>query len=246
MIVVDFILALVFFVISLFLQFVPIEPLYFYHETTNLDAPMRTEWLSIKQFYAMIIILPILVLALMYFTLFRGKPISRFFRMVCLAIFSVSTSSIICSIIHIIVGTPRIDSIEMCRTKNVSFSVCREVLTKFETVQQFNSFPAVEPAMAMTIAVIFMCIVELPPGFGFVEMILKFILVTWGLLIASVGVVNSSYRIHDVVAGIFIGFIVGVVSIFTYRRDLEREQNMKEFTDASSDASFRVSAPKLF
>ena len=104
--------------------------------------------------------------------------------------------------------------------------------------------------MAMTVAIIFIFFIEMPHGFSFVEMILKFALITWGLLIASIYTANSSYRIQDVIAGVFIGFIVGVVTIFTFKKNIEQEENAKindrDYTDASSDASFRISRPKLF
>ena len=250
MIFIDIIIAIICCVVSLFLQFIPIEPLYFYNEMGSMNAPKRTEWISIQGFYALIFIFPVIVLSIMYISLVKIPSLSRFLQMISLLIFSVSFSSIICSIIHMFIGTPRIDSVEQCRNKDISFKVCREVLTKFETVQQFNSFPAVEPAMAMTVAIIFIFFIEMPHGFSFVEMILKFALITWGLLIASIYTENSSYRIQDVIAGVFIGFIVGVVTIFTFKKNIEQEENAKindrDYTDASSDASFRISRPKLF
>lgn len=209
-ILVDGIISIVIFVIALILNLVYIKPLYFYPETLPSDAPRRNEFCQTWLFFVLVAIVPLLIIVLQHDFCRNDFSVSKLLYPLIYYLFTVSLVSIICSSIHILIGTPRPDSVEQCRTVNVSYWTCSTVLSKSQVIAQFHSFPSLEAAVAMASAV-FLGNYFAPTGNCFSELIsiaVRSIPYLWAMMIGSLSIALSMYRISDVLAGYLIGFVI--------------------------------------
>lgn len=208
-VIVDGIIAIVIFVIALILNLVYIEPLYFYPEKLACDAPRRNEFCQPWLFFVLIAIIPLAVLVLQHDFCGSTFNFSNFLYPLVYYLFTVSLVSIICSSIHILIGTPRPDSIEQCRSVNVSYYTCSTALSKKQAVSQFHSFPSIESAIAMASAVILGNFFRSTNSLTeLLSVTVKSIPYIWALMIGSFSIALSMYRVSDVLAGFLIGYIV--------------------------------------
>lgn len=208
-IIVDGIISIVIFIVALVLNLVYIEPLYFYPEKLPSDAPRRNEFCQPWLFFILVAIIPLAILAFQHNFYGTTFTISNFLYPLVYYLFTVSLVSLICSSIHILIGTPRPDSVEQCRTVNVSYWACSAALSKSQVVSQFHSFPSIESAIAMASAVILGNFFQSPNTVSeLLTVTIRSIPYIWALMIGSFSIALSMYRITDVLAGFLIGYIV--------------------------------------
>ena len=238
-IIVDGIISIVIFIIALALNLVYIEPLYFYPEKLPSDAPRRNEFCQPWLFFVLVALVPLAVIVLQYDFHCSNFSISNFLYPLAYYLFTVSLVSIICSSIHILIGTPRPDSVEQCRSINVSYWTCSRVLSKSQVVSQFHSFPSLESAiLGNFFATSNNSLSEL------ISVTIRSIPYLWALMIGSFSIALSMYRIADVLAGFLIGFIVSswASSAFNYG-ELHRRKAGK--TDESGSGMGAYEKPNI-
>ncbi|OHT12163.1 PAP2 superfamily protein [Tritrichomonas foetus] len=192
------------------LQLIPIEPMYFYPETLPLDAPIRNEICKPWLFFVLVIVIPIIAIILYSDYLSKDGSYLNYIYPALYYATAVSLTAIVCSSIHILLGTPRPDSQSMCRTVNVSYWACSLVLDKSELVDQYHSFPSMEAAVSVAAALMINAFFILPQN-GFSELvpvIAKSIPLLWALMVGAYCISLSMYRIQDVISGYLIGYIV--------------------------------------
>ncbi|KAH0790706.1 PAP2 superfamily protein [Histomonas meleagridis] len=241
MLILEIIVAVAILTVSCVLEFQPIEPKYIYQETLYMSAPKRRELIPSYGLLAIIIIVPIILLLIVWLYLLKGsQSIKWYFEAISYLVITVSLAGLLCSCIHLLIGTPRPDSIVQCGTVNVTYAVCSQVLSKYQTSQQFKSFPSFEAAICMAAAVSLLTFFEMPSTFSpFVEMIIKMIPMTWALLVSTIEIAMSCYRIQDTIAGAFIGFIVGMITSNAFTKSMNSNPD-SEFTDSSKALSAKI------
>lgn len=234
------VVAAIMFVAAIILQTISYEPKYLYPGTPAMDFPKRSE--SMPSYFVFILVTVLVVVVLM--TLDDIRLPNKYGFLACVACqlsVGISLASLVCSICHIIVGTPRPDSIAMCNSETVNREQCATVLTGRELTKQYQSFPAIEAAVVMAGAAAVAQVIEIFNNGNLLFIIFKGIAVVWAVFYDAVLVGSACYRIEDVVAGSLVGFIAAwltfgpidaMFGFMTNKRD--------EHTDVSTGASFRI------
>lgn len=234
-VIVDGIISIAIFIIALVLNLIHVDPLYIYPETLPSDAPRRNEFCQVWLFFVLIAVIPLAIIVLQYDFRRPDFTISNLLYPLIYYLFTVSLVSIICSSVHLLIGTPRPDSVEQCRTVNVSYWTCSTVLSKSQLVSQFHSFPSIEAALAMASAV-FLGNLFASYGNSFSELLsitVRSIPYLWAVMVGSLSIALSMYRISDVLAGFLIGFIIASWASSTINHEETRRGNRKK---ADSDS----------
>jgi hypothetical protein len=140
-------------VAAISLDAAPIAPVYFYPTSLPMSAPKRVPWLPLWS----VLLLILLVCALITLAVWdrSALPPGPVLRLLVLLSGVVSSSSLICSGFHLLLGTPRPDSAAQCSTSHVTFAHCCEVLSPANAIRQFQSFPAIEAAILVSAVVMF-------------------------------------------------------------------------------------------
>jgi hypothetical protein len=197
-------------VTAICLQTIPITPIYDYPDSVAMDAPRREE---VAPGWAIFLILLVVSAVFSLGIWDRATvPLPQFLQVIGALIAALSISSILCSAVHILVATPRPDSIAQCGTVNVSYQHCAQVLSRSRLASQFRSFPAWESAAAMATAVMLTVVVDvlLTDATPFV-LIFKSLVIACPILMDALLLATGCYRIPDVVAGALLGFLVAYV-----------------------------------
>lgn len=234
------IVAVVMFVAAIIFQSVSYEPKYLHPGTLAMDAPKRSQ--AMAPWLVFVLVNVLVIVLLMTLDDIRLPNKYAFLAGVsCHLSLGISLASLVCSIFHMILGTPRPDSIAMCNSETVNLERCATVLTGYELTKQYQSFPAIEAAVVMAGAAAVAQVLEIFSTGNLLFTIFKSVVVVWAIFYDAILVGSACYRIEDVVAGSLIGFVCAwltfgsidaMFGFMTNRRD--------EHTDVSTGASFRI------
>jgi membrane-associated phospholipid phosphatase len=219
--IVELVVLLVLVVAAICLQTIPITAVYTYPDSVAMDAPTRVETIPIwALFLLLLLVSAVFSLAIWDRSSFAVR---LFLRVVGALVTTVSVTSILCSVVHIVIATPRPDSIAQCGTVNVSYHHCSQVLSGMRLASQFQSFPAAESAELMAAAVMLTVVVDIllteaaPLVLVFKPLVIACPILGDALLLAS-----GCYHITDVVAGSLLGFLVAHIGRNSLVCDLQR------------------------
>jgi hypothetical protein len=217
------------------LNAVPITPFYYYPESLPMDAPKRQDVLPGYAFFLICLVLvPILNLALWSP---KTLPPGAFLELLLVSVGTISVAAISCSAIQILVGVPRPDSIAQCGTPNVTASHCTQVLSTRQAVDQFRSFPAFEPAIALSATVLLCSTLEFLLSVSPVLfLIIKGVYFAVAVLLAAFFIAVGAYRPVDVIGGAGLGALVALAAsgLLATPRIPGKKEN-----EASSELSLR-------
>jgi hypothetical protein len=198
-------------VAAISLDVAPVVPVYFYPTSLPMSAPKRVPWLPLWSVLLLILFVSILMTLAVWDR--NALPLGPVLRLLVLLSGVVSSSSLICSGFHLLLGTPRPDSAAQCSTSNVTFTHCCEVLSRADAIRQFQSFPAIEAAILVSAAVMLFIIGDvLVPHSNLIASILKFLPTAAAVLVAAYLIAAGAYRVMDIVAGAVTGFLCAYVA----------------------------------
>ena len=209
-IIVDFIVAILVLIAAISVQFLTVPPIFVFPESLPLDAPKRSDFVETWIFTLVVAVVPALIIALYSDLIVKERSFQNYAYPVLYYLTAVSVASLLCSGVHFLLGTPRPDSIAQCRTVNVTYWACSLALSKPRLASQFRSFPSTEAAVSMAAAVMINSLLVSPQTrfSELVPIIAKSIPLCWAVMIGAFCVALSMYRIYDIVAGYFIGYVV--------------------------------------
>jgi len=207
---VDSAIAFALFVVAVCLQAIPITPLYYYQETLAIDVPKREEFIPSWAFFLIVVIVGVFLSYSIWNK--SAVPFPRFLSCILAFVGAVSIASAFCSIFHVVLGTPRPDSIAQCRTVNVSYAECSKVLSKSELARQFQSFPSLESTVSMAAAAMLTNFIDLlVPIQTSLIVIFKGIVIGASVFLDALLLATGCYRFADIIAGALIGFAVACI-----------------------------------
>ena len=230
-VILDWVVCILLFIAALALQIIPIDPTYLFPGKLSCDFPKRSESLPVWGFFLVVCLVPTACLFFLYDKSIKySVGLKGFLPLVTHFLFSVSAASVLCSVVHIIMGTPRPDSAEMCNNVNVTYVQCASVLTKSQLVKQYQSFPSLEAAVSMAAAVGFARIVGMFLNGSTIWVLIRCAPLVWAIAVSPVLVATGCYRLEDVIGGSVLGFICSwcvTAGLAFDRRDIITEEKSR-------------------
>ena len=131
--------------------------------------------------------------------------------------FSLCFTLFVCSFLQHMVGRPKPDTATVCGADG-SYLQCEGVLSKSQLREQFQSFPCNNAAESMAVSIfITLLINEIWSTGSMIAAMFKMTPLLWSLFIGCSCIWDRSFHVDDVLAGFFIGAIVGYFSFRTFK-----------------------------
>jgi diacylglycerol diphosphate phosphatase/phosphatidate phosphatase len=202
--------------------------------TSDIDNPLSTNTFSYGSVCLITFGVGLVIVVVFWLSNFLDAGA---FRAAASYIFAISSAMFICSILAKLVGRPRPDTIAVCGDEG-SYQKCASVLDARGLTYQFSSFPNTESAEAMAAAVfISLYLAELIAYFNNLTSLISVIPVFSAFFVAASCIWDRKSHIDDVVVGLVIGTITGLVSFRTFKKNIKEkklERRPGAYTETSS------------
>lgn len=139
-------------------------------------------------------------------------------------LFSIACAHLVTAALQRFVGRPRPDSIAFCGGSG-TFSQCRRARSISEANYQFRSFPSEHASLSMS-AGIFLTILlsEIWPCDSMLAALINMCPILQALVICGARICDRANHVDDVVAGIFIGSVISIISVKNFIGGLKAEE----------------------
>ena len=158
------------------------------------------------------------------------------FRAAASYIFSIGAAMLICSALAKFIGRPRPDTLTLCGGDG-SYKTCQSILGKSDLAMQFASFPCTEAAEAMAAAIfISLYLSELITSYNNFTSLITSIPIFAAFFVASACIWDRKNHVDDVVAGLVVGALSGLVAFRTFKKSL-KEKKLERRPGAQTETS---------
>lgn len=210
--------------------------------STDISQPVRTTTIP----YPYLCIVTFGAGALLTVVVWAARRFDRsILHLLAAYYFSVSFTILVTCAVKKLIGRPRPDTAAVCGGSG-SYSACIGTITRGAAADQFFSFPSGHAAEAMAPAVfITLLLVETWRSSSMISMSIKFMPIAFALMVAVSRITDRAHHVDDVVVGLFIGGVVGLVTFLTFIQRYQAKDR-REGTDSSSVASLSAAGVGAF
>ena len=229
----DWALVIVFLVAGILIEYIPFNEKFVSFITSDISNAKHVTTIPHKYLNIYTFCMGAILTALLWVLHKRDYTISTILSSYY---FSLAFTMFVCSCLHHLVGRPRPDTATVCGIDG-SYLQCQGVLSGYELTDQFHSFPCNNAAEATAVGIfVTLLMTELWQTGSMIAALFKMIPLIWALFVGCSCIWDRASHVDDVIAGYFIGAMIGYFSFRTFKIGITVDQK-KTGASAPTDTS---------
>lgn len=213
-------LILMFLLLIIFFGITVQTTTYSYSSQTDLNNPTKSDTYTTAVLSSYLILCGILSLFLCYI----AKEPHSLYPCFLYYMFCITSTILITMILKYLIARPRPDTITLCDSP--SSDACKEILTKHYIFNQYQSFPSGHASFSMCVSTFLYCFLnEILPVDSFIYIMIKILPLFGAFFISFTRIWDFQYHTEDVVCGLLLGAVIGLLSFKMYKHEIHTKLN---------------------